>query len=198
MSAPEFAVGRPTRWFHLWACVLSLALLNACATHRVPPLEAMDRKVDLERFMGDWYVVAFIPIDFPFFSEAGAHDAVESYALDEEGRIDVTYRFRDGSFDAEPTVMTQRGRVYDEERGTEWRVQPLWPFWSAYLIAWLDDGYERAIVGVPSRKYVWVLSRTAPLGEPDLAELTERVGDLGYDPAQLRRVPHRRPDETGE
>lgn len=172
------------------------ATLGGCASKQ-PPLEALDRKIDVERFMGDWYVVAFIPIDFPFFSEADAHDAVENYALDEEGGIDVTYTFRDGSFEAEPTVMTQRGRVYDEERGTEWRVRPFWPFWSAYLIAWLDDDYERSIVGVPSRKYVWVLSRTANLEEAELAALTKRVSELGYDSGELRRVPHRRPAETG-
>jgi hypothetical protein len=57
----EVAVGGPTRWFHLLARVLSLAL-PSCATHRVPPLEAINRRVDLERFMGDWYVIGFIPI----------------------------------------------------------------------------------------------------------------------------------------
>lgn len=165
-------------------------LLGGCAS-KTPPLEALDRTIEVERFMGDWFVVAFIPIDFAFFSEADAHDAVETYALDEEGEIDVTYTFRDGSFDAEPTVMTQRGRVHDTERGTEWRVQPFWPFWSAYLIAWLDEDYERAIVGVPSRKYVWVLSRTADLDETEMQALTERVAGLGYDTALLRRVPHR-------
>jgi len=65
----EVAVGGPTRWLHLLVCALSVALLNVCATHRVPPLEAMDRQVDLERFVGDWYVIGFIPITLPFFSE---------------------------------------------------------------------------------------------------------------------------------
>ena len=181
----------------LLSLALCAAVLGGCAS-KTPPLEALDREIEVERFMGDWYVVAFIPIDLPFFSEADAHDAVERYELDEEGRIDVTYTFRDGSFDAEPTVMTQRGRIHDEERGTEWRVQPFWPFWSAYLIAWLDEDYERAIVGVPSRKYVWVLSRSAPLEEAELAALTERVGELGYDPAEVRRVPHRPASEQGE
>ena len=50
--------------------LLAVTLLNACATTDAPPLEAMDRKVDLERFMGDWYVIGFIPITIPFFSEA--------------------------------------------------------------------------------------------------------------------------------
>jgi apolipoprotein D and lipocalin family protein len=33
--------------------------------------------VDLERFMGDWYVIANIPT----FIEKGAHNAVEGYQM---------------------------------------------------------------------------------------------------------------------
>jgi apolipoprotein D and lipocalin family protein len=39
--------------------------------------------VDLERFMGDWYVVANIPT----FVEKGAHNAVESYSLSSDRTI---------------------------------------------------------------------------------------------------------------
>ncbi|MGB5735066.1 MAG: lipocalin family protein, partial [Thiohalocapsa sp.] len=44
-------------------------------------------KVDLERFMGDWYVVANIPT----FVEKGAHNPVESYALNPDGTIATTF-----------------------------------------------------------------------------------------------------------
>ena len=87
--------------------------------------------------------------------------------------------------------MTQRGRVIEDGRGTEWRVQGFWPFESAYLIAWLDADYERAIVGVPSRSNVWVLSRDPIVEEGEFEQLTDRVADLGYDPSMLRRVPQR-------
>ena len=51
-------------------------MLAACqgAGHPLPTVD----KVDLPRFMGDWYVIANIPT----FMERGAHNAVESYALD--------------------------------------------------------------------------------------------------------------------
>ena len=49
--------------------------------------------VDLERFMGDWYVIANIPT----FIEKGAVNAVESYELDSKGRINTTFTFRKGS-----------------------------------------------------------------------------------------------------
>jgi apolipoprotein D and lipocalin family protein len=141
--------------------------------------------------MGDWFVVAFIPIDFPLFSEANAHDAVESYRLNDQGEIDISYSFRDGGFDAEPTVLTQRGWIEDPERPAEWKVQIMWPFESAYLIAWVDEQYDRAIVGVPSRSNVWLLSREAHLTETEFDSLLSRVSDMGYERTEIQRVPHR-------
>ena len=169
-----------------------MPVLAGCAA-KSSDLQALDRQIDIARFMGDWHVVASIPIDLPFASEAEAFDAVETYRLNEKGEIDITYVFRDGGFDGELKTMRQRGWVHDKERGTEWRVQFLWPFRSAYLIAWLDDEYTRTIVGVPSRRYVWVMSRDPNLDENELEELSARVGALGYDVTQLRRVPQRTP-----
>ena len=172
------------------ASIAASALLAGCTTGPAP-LQPFDRKIDLERFMGDWYVLAAIPIDIPFFSEAEAHDAVETYRLQEDGEIDISYRFRDGSFEAEPRVIKQRGWVEDEVRGTEWRVQLLWPFRSAYLIAWLNEDYTRAIVGVPSRRNVWLFSRDVSIPESEFEELSRRIAELGHDTSKLRRVPHR-------
>ena len=64
-----------TRGTALAVAWIALTLLCACSSTKGPPLEAIDRKVDLERFMGDWYVVGSIPVTIPFFSEAGAHNA---------------------------------------------------------------------------------------------------------------------------
>ena len=45
------------------------------------PLAGIERRVDLNRFMGDWYVVASIPIDLWFASEANAYNGIETYEL---------------------------------------------------------------------------------------------------------------------
>ena len=74
------------------AATLATLLLTACSTYE--PLPAVDY-VDLERFSGDWYVIANIPT----FLEKGAHNAVETYELNEDGTIATTFTFRDGSFD---------------------------------------------------------------------------------------------------
>ena len=160
-----------------------------CASNQ-PDLRALDRHIDVGRFMGDWYVVAFIPIDLPFFSEANAHDAVETYRLNDRGDIDISYSFRDGGFEVEPTVLTQKGWIEDPAQPAEWRIQFLWPFESAYLIAWANQDFDRAIVGVPSRSNVWVLSRDAHLEEAEFDSLIDRTVNLGFERDLLQRVPH--------
>jgi apolipoprotein D and lipocalin family protein len=180
--------------------LLPALLLMACASTGQPPLQAIDRKVDLERFMGDWYVLASIPIHVPLltmFSERDAHNGVESYRLNERGIIETTYTFRRGSFDGPVRTFRPRARVYNEETNAEWRMQFLWPFESAFLIIWLDDDYQRTIIGVPDRSYVWVMSRTPEIPEAGYQELVSYLEDVGYDTGALRRVPQRWPEPQG-
>jgi apolipoprotein D and lipocalin family protein len=185
----------PVRRLNRPAALLCLAILNGCASTNMPPLEAMDRVVDLERFMGDWYVIGFIPVTIPFFSEEGAHNGLESYRLTDEGVIETTYTFRKGAFDGPEKRLTPKGWVHNEETNAEWRMQFLWPFKAAYLIVYLDEDYQRTIIGVPSRKYVWIMSREPEVSDADYQELLDRVAGVGYDSEKVQRVPQRWPAE---
>ena len=168
---------------------LCLAIAGSCASPNTPPLEATDRKVDLERFMGNWYVIGFIPVTIPFFSEKGAHNGVESYRLTEAGVIETTYTFRQGAFDGPEKRLTPKGWVHDTETNAEWRMQFLWPFKAAYLIVYLDEDYQRTIIGVPDRKHVWIMSRDPELSDADYEEMLARAERLGYDSDEVQRVP---------
>jgi apolipoprotein D and lipocalin family protein len=179
------------------AALLCLILAGGCASPNTPPLVAIDRRVDLERFMGDWYVIGFIPVNIPFVSEAGAHNGVESYRLNDEGIIETTYTFRKGGFDGPEKRMTPKGWVHNAETNAEWRMQFLWPFEAAYLIVYLDEDYQRTIIGVPDRKYVWIMSRDPELSDADYNELLDYVARIGYDRDKVQRVPQRWPAEDG-
>ena len=50
--------------------------------------------VDLDKFMGAWYVIAHIPS----YPEKNAFNAVETYKLNENGTIKTTFTFNEGSF----------------------------------------------------------------------------------------------------
>lgn len=151
------------------------------------PLRALDRHVDLGRFMGDWYVIAHIPA----FIEDEAHNAVESYRLEADGTIATTYVFNDGSLDGPLKTYRPTGFVHNRETNAEWRMQFIWPFKSAYLIAYLDEGYQTTIIGVPDRDYVWIMARTKTLPGARYQELVRWLSDNGHDVSKLRRVPHR-------
>ena len=98
------------------------ALLCACQSAPVAPMPTVAR-VDLQRFMGDWYVIANIPT----FIEKGAHNAIESYRLDSDGTIAVTFTFRDGAFDGKQKKYSPRGFVQDTRSNALWGMQFIWP-----------------------------------------------------------------------
>ena len=73
---------------------------------------AGDAPVDVDRFMGDWYVIANIPT----FAEKGAHNAVESYRLDADGTIATTttnYDNSRGKLNVSQSLMERINNVKD-------------------------------------------------------------------------------------
>ena len=145
------------------------------------------RHVDVNRFMGDWYVLAHVPAR----TERAAFDAVESYALRPDGSIDTTYTFRQGGHDGPEKVMRPRGFVVEGTGGAEWRMQFFWPIRLEYIIAWLDEDYTETIVARTKRDYLWIMARSPHMEPQRLDALVQRAIDLGYAREAIRIVPHR-------
>ena len=76
--------------------MLAISLL-ACTSG--PPIHTVD-SVNIERFMGDWYVIVSIPT----FIEKDAYNAIESYRLAEDGTVETTFSFNKGSFEGSRKV----------------------------------------------------------------------------------------------
>ena len=159
------------------------ALLSACAS--TPPTIPPVASVDLPRFMGDWYVIAQIPT----YLERQAYDSVESYRLDDDGKIRTTFRYRNGSADAPLKTMEPVGRVVPGTNNAVWEMQFVWPIQAEYVIVDLAPDYSRTIVGRSKRDYVWLMARTPSLPAPELATAIEKIRTLGYDTTKLRMVP---------
>lgn len=167
--------------------LLSLALsASACATTRRPPLETVPH-VDLERFMGDWYVIA----DIPTSTEREAYNAVESYELAPDGTIKTTFRFLAGGFDGKEKTYTPRGFVLDKETNAVWGMQFVWPIKADYRIVYLSDDYSQTVIGRTKRDYAWIMARTPVIPMEDFTRLRALLARLGYDVKKLRHVPQR-------
>lgn len=143
--------------------------------------------VDIDRFMGSWYVIANIPT----FLEKDVYNAVETYSLNDDGTIATNFRFRKGSFDGKAKEYNPKGFILDQETNALWGMRFLWPIKADYRIVYLDDDYKQTIVGRQARDFVWIMARTPTISDQDYAQLVSVVESLGYDTSKLQRVPQR-------
>ncbi len=176
-----------TRWKLVAAAVAASAMLTAgCASTNLPPMQAVSH-VDLQRFMGDWYVIANIP---PFI-EKGAHNSIENYRLDADGTIPTTFTYRADSFDGEQKRLTSRGFVLDRETNAVWGIQFIWPIKADYRIVHVADDYSQTVIARQKRDYLWIMARTPQIPDADYQRLVAKAVALGYDASRIQKVPQK-------
>jgi apolipoprotein D and lipocalin family protein len=158
--------------------------LAGCADQSEPTIAPV-AQVDLPRFMGDWYVIAHIPTRL----EREAYDAVESYELRPDGRVQTTFRYRKKSFSAPIKTLKPIGTVRPGTHNAVWGMQFIWPIKAEYVVVDLSEDYSQTIIARSARDYAWIMARTPTISEADYARQVERLRTLGYDVSQLRRVP---------
>ena len=166
--------------------IAALLGLNACQTVSHPPI-ALAEKVDLQRFMGDWYVIANIPT----FIEKGAHNAIESYRLADDGTIETIFTFRADGFDGEAKRYTPRGFVFDHESNAVWGMQFIWPIKADFRIVYLSPDYSQTVIGREARDYVWIMARTPSIPDEDYRRILSFLAAQGYDVSRIQKVPQR-------
>jgi len=162
-----------------------LALALACAgTPPGPPLETAER-VDLERYLGLWYEIASFPTRF----QEGCEATTARYSRREDGRIRVLNACtRDGERDLAEAVAW----VPDPREPAKLEVRFFWPFTGDYWILAVGpedaSDYAWALVGHPSRNYLWVLSREPVLDEARYDEIVGIARARGFDVSRLERT----------
>lgn len=167
--------------FLIGACTI----LGGCASQSLAPIATVP-EVDLNRFMGDWYVIACIPTAI----ETQAYNAIESYRLDDDGTIATTFTFRKGGFDGPEKRYNPRGFVKKDTGNAQWGMQFVWPIKADFRIAYLAEDYSSTVIARNARDYVWIMARSPEISATHYNELEEFVRQLGYDTAKLRKVPH--------
>lgn len=168
------------------ALALGALALSGCATvfskhpvgNRAVPEPA--KPVEISRYLGRWYELARYEQGFQKDCEGVSAD----YARREDGMISVLNRCRkpDG------TIKDAKGRakIVDPATNAKLKVSFFGPFYGDYWVLDHADDYSWSIVGEPSGRYLWILSRDATPGQARLNELIGRVRALGYDTSMLR------------
>jgi apolipoprotein D and lipocalin family protein len=165
--------------------VLASLALSGCAANE-PEMGTVDH-VEIDRFMGAWYVIANIPT----FVEKGAHNAVETYSLNDDGTIATTFTYRKDGFDGKLKEYNPKGFILDTRTNARWGMRFFWPLKSDYRIVYLDDEYTKTVIARQKRDFVWIMARTPAISEGDYDELVLLIENLGYDVSKLQRVPQR-------
>jgi apolipoprotein D and lipocalin family protein len=164
------------------------ALLSGCAAlgpkHPVgnAAVPQPAKPVELARYLGRWYEIARYEQGFQKDCEGVTAD----YSLRGDGKIRVvnTCRKPDGTTkDAEG-----RAKIVDAETNAKLKVSFFGPFYGDYWVLDRADDYSWAIVGEPSGRYLWLLSREAAPSAERVEALYARARALGYDTAMLRRT----------
>jgi len=174
----------PVHYRHFIALLMA-AVLSACAA-KGPEMKTVEY-VDLERFMGSWYVIANIPT----FLEKGAHNAVETYELNEDGTIDTTFTFLKDGFEGEQKEYNPKGFVTDTNSNALWGMRFIWPIKADYRIVYLDEDYSQTMIARQKRDFVWIMARTPSISDEDYAHLINFAESIGYDVTKIQRVPQR-------
>ena len=159
-----------------------LATFGGCrSVPTIPTVAALE----LERFMGDWYVIASIPTSF----EKNAFNAIETYRLADDGSIETTFRFNQGGFDGPVKTYRSRAFVMDTETNAHWGMQFVWPFKAEYRVVYLSSDYGLTIIGRSKRDYAWIMARTPSISDSEYEQALHLIESFGYDKTQVLRVP---------
>ncbi len=138
--------------------------------------------LDLQRYAGHWHEIAHLPM---FFQRKCASDITATYTPRPDGNITVRNTCRTKQGDTKVSEGLARP-VASHPGALEVRFAPKWlswlPMaWADYWVVDLDPDYQWAVVGGPSRKYMWVLSRAPAMPEALFSRIKERAALRGYD-----------------
>ncbi|NPT36906.1 lipocalin family protein [Paraburkholderia xenovorans] len=176
------------------ACIASLAIFLAGCAHdqAVPPQAQASQSacvagppLDLERYMGRWYVIA----DTPFLSESDYVGSYDEWTLRSDGSIDDKYLGRRHGFDQPATGSQFVAKVMSGTGNTKWRVGLIWPFEVVVVTAYVDPDYRYTIRCMADGNMLWVLAREPVMDDATYAGMLARLATMGFNTDRLRRVP---------
>lgn len=164
------------------------------AQSRLQKLEPVPQ-LELDRYLGQWYELGRFPNRF---QKKCTGDVVASYAMRPDGFIQVRNRCTSAKGPAEAVGRARQMDPQGPASVLEVRFAPAWlsflpGVWGDYWVIDLAPDYSTAVVGTPSRDYLWILSRTPQVDMPTWSRLVEAARRQGFDVNRLERTKQSEP-----
>lgn len=154
-----------------------LITLLACGNN--DPLATVS-ELNTEDYTGKWYEIQRFPHSF----EEDLQCVTAEYTLNKNGEITVINTgFKDGEMDR----IEGKAWIPNPEFPGQLKVQFFWPISAPYYIIDTQPNVY-SLVGSPSRKYLWILSREKTLEQNIIDDLKKKAQDLGFDTSKLEVV----------
>lgn len=146
-------------------------------------------QVDLDRYMGTWYVVGVKPT----IVEKSCVGGIEHYDRKSENEIDITFTCFKDNLDGKKKVYNAKAEVINQQTNAQWAVQFFWPIKFSFLILEVDPDYQWTVIGYPSKDYAWIMSRQRQMDPKVYQARLDNLKDQGYDLDGVVKVPQPKP-----
>ena len=160
------------------AAMLAVIVLYGCTG--MPPSVKPVSPFSVDRYLGTWYEIARLDHSF----ERGLSDVSAVYSLNEDGSIKVINR----GFDIEEQQWQQAdGRAVFVEDGNKGhlKVSFFGPFYSSYVVFFLEEDYSVALVSGYNTDYLWLLARDPELDKAKIDQYVAIAQQSGFETDKL-------------
>jgi apolipoprotein D and lipocalin family protein len=140
------------------------------------------RDFDVARYLGKWYEIA----TFGAIFQTGCNNTTANYTLNSDGTVAVRNECRLFSTGGFKIGSDGIATVPNTEEPSKLKVSFFGSRGADYWVLFVDGNYQYALVGEPSRKYLWVLSRTPNLPAENFDALVGIAREQGFDVSRLK------------
>lgn len=163
------------------AALAALTLLStpASAEYRDTSVPMKTQEIDLQSYLGKWYEVARYPNTF----ERGCQAPTATYSQNADGTVEVLNACAGGRSRSAEAVKVGPGKF--EVDFVRWLPGVAK---GDYWVLYVDNGYDLAVVGEPTGRYGWVLSRTPQIRQSQLDKAQSVLRQNGYDLSELMLI----------
>ncbi|MCH6257249.1 lipocalin family protein [Puniceicoccaceae bacterium K14] len=163
-----------------------LAFLVGRSYSTPEPNQKLAEYVDIDRFMGKWYVHGYTPT----FLDRDAFGGIEEYEMGKNGKVLTTYSFKKGGPKGKRKTYRPRARVKNTKTNAVWKMRFFGMITANYYVVYVDENYQETVIGHPNKKYAWVMSRDSNITPERYAGLKEELHKRDYDLETFKRMAH--------